>query len=206
MPMPRSAACVTVASGAMLGGIGRIGGLDLAGTVTPGNSVGTLHVTGDATFHAGSSYQIEAMPDGRADAIVADGAVAILGGSALVLAQAGDWTPQTNYTVLTAAQGLSGEFDSASSSLTFLTPVLSYGADAVSLSLQRNDISFASVAQTGNQGAVATVVDIARVRQPRLRRPDHRRCAHRTGRVQSTCRGHPSRHHHGPDRRQPPGA
>ncbi len=37
--------------------------------------------------------------------------------------------------------------------------MLSYGADAVSLSLQRNDISFASVAQTGNQGAVATVVD-----------------------------------------------
>ncbi len=106
---------VTVASGAMLGGIGRIGGLDLAGMVTPGNSVGTLHVTGDATFHAGSSYQIEAMPDGRADAIVADGAVAILGGSALVLAQAGDWTPQTNYTVLTAAR-VSGEFDSASSS------------------------------------------------------------------------------------------
>ncbi|WP_162247419.1 autotransporter-associated beta strand repeat-containing protein [Rhodanobacter sp. Root627] len=150
---------VTVASDASLGGIGRIGGLDLSGTVTPGNSIGTLHIAGDATFRPGSSYQVEAMPDGQADAIVAEGKVAILGGSALVLAQTGNWAPQTDYTVLSAAQGLSGQFDSARSSLTFLTPVLSYHANAVSLSLQRNDISFVSVTQTGNQGAVATVAD-----------------------------------------------
>jgi autotransporter-associated beta strand protein len=150
---------VTVASGGTLSGIGTLGSLDLAGTVAPGNSIGTLHLTGDATFRAGSSYQIEAMPDGQADAIVADGAIAILGGSALVLAQTGNWAPQTNYTVLTAAQGLTGQFDSASSGLTFLTPVLTYGGNAVSLSLQRNDISFASVAQTGSQAAVATAID-----------------------------------------------
>jgi autotransporter-associated beta strand repeat len=150
---------VTVASGATLGGIGTIGGLNLAGTVTPGNSIGTLHVTGDATFQQGSSYQIEAAPNGSSDQIVATGKVTILGGSAVVLAQAGNWAPRTDYTIITGAQGVSGQFASTSSSLLFLDPVLSYTANAVNLSLQRNDISFASVAQTPNQLAVATTTN-----------------------------------------------
>jgi len=150
---------VTVASGATLGGIGTIGGLNLAGTVTPGNSIGTLHVAGDATFQQGSSYQIEAAPNGSSDQIAATGKVTILGGSAVVLAQAGNWAPRTDYTIITGAQGVSGQFASASSSLLFLNPVLSYTANAVNLSLQRNDINFASVAQTPNQLAVATVTN-----------------------------------------------
>jgi len=150
---------VTVASGATLGGIGTIGGLNLAGTVTPGNSIGTLHVTGDATFQQGSSYQIEAAPNGSSDQIAAIGKVTILGGSAVVLAQAGNWAPRTDYTIITGTQGVSGQFASASSSLLFLDPVLSYTANAVNLSLQRNDTSFASVAQTPNQLAVATTTN-----------------------------------------------
>jgi len=150
---------VTVASGASLGGIGTIGGLNLAGTVAPGNSIGTLHVTGDVTFQPGSSYQIDAAPNGSSDQIAAGGKVSILGGSAVVLAQTGTWAPSTNYTILTAAGGVTGQFASASSSLTFLDPVLGYTANAVNLSLQRNDISFVSVAQTPNQKAVAATAD-----------------------------------------------
>ncbi|MGV8940323.1 MAG: autotransporter domain-containing protein, partial [Lysobacter sp.] len=150
---------VIVAVGASLGGIGRIGGLDLFGTVAPGNSLGTLHVTGNATFQTGSSYQIEAKPDGQSDAIVVGGSVSILGGSALVLAQTGNWAPQTNYTVLTGAGGITGRFDTTSSNLTFLTPVLSYSTNAVNLSLQRNNVSFASVAHTSSQVAVAVAAE-----------------------------------------------
>ncbi|MEY2151550.1 autotransporter domain-containing protein [Rhodanobacter sp. 115] len=146
---------VTVTAGATLGGIGTLGGLDLAGTLSPGNSVGTLHVSGNATLEQGASMRIDATPDGHADQLAVGGKVDILGGSALVLAQPGNWAPRTDYTIVTAAGGVSGQFTSASTSLAFLMPVLSYTANAVNLSLQRNDIGFADVGHTPNQKAAA---------------------------------------------------
>jgi outer membrane autotransporter protein len=144
-----------VSAGATLGGIGTLGGLDLAGTLSPGNSVGTLHVSGDATFQKGASLRIDATPDGHADQLAAGGKVTLLGGSVLVLAPSGDWAPRTEYTIVTAAGGVSGQFASASASLAFLDPVLSYSANAVTLSLQRNQVGFADVGATPNQRAAA---------------------------------------------------
>ncbi len=148
---------VHVAAGATLSGIGTIGGLELDGTLAAGNSIGTLHVTGDATFAPGSTWRIEAAADGQADRLDVAGH-ASLAGSALVLAQAGTWAPRTSYTILDAKGGVSGQFDSVSVNLAFLTPTLTYGAQAVSLSLQRNDTAFADVAQTSNQSNVGRAV------------------------------------------------
>ncbi|MGO4702722.1 autotransporter-associated beta strand repeat-containing protein [Dyella sp. 2RAB6] len=150
---------VTVNGGATLGGIGTIGGLDLSGTVVPGNTTGTLTVTGNAVFHPGSSYQVGATAQGQSSRIVIGGNASILGGSVLVLAQPGNYAPRTDYTILTAAQGVSGQFGAVSANLTFLTPLLSYTANAVNLSLQRNDTSFESVADTKNQKNTAGALD-----------------------------------------------
>jgi len=150
---------VTVNGGATLGGIGTIGGLDLSGTVVPGNTTGTLTVTGNAVFRNGSSYQVGATPQGQSSRIVVGGNASILGGSVLVLAQPGNYAPRTDYTILTAAQGVSGQFGAVSANLTFLTPVLSYTANAVNLSLQRNSTSFESVADTKNQQNTAGALD-----------------------------------------------
>ncbi|MEV8520194.1 autotransporter-associated beta strand repeat-containing protein [Dyella marensis] len=150
---------VTVNGGATLGGIGTIGALDLSGTVVPGNTTGTLTVTGNAVFHNGSSYQVGATPQGQSSRIVVGGTASILGGSVLVLGQPGNYAPRTDYTILTAAQGLSGQFGAVSANLTFLTPVLSYTANAVNLSLQRNDVSFESVANTSNQKNTAGALE-----------------------------------------------
>jgi autotransporter-associated beta strand protein len=50
----------TVASGAKIGGSGTIaGGLSASGEVSPGNSAGTLSVTGNATLAAGSTLTME---------------------------------------------------------------------------------------------------------------------------------------------------
>ena len=150
---------VVIDSGATLGGIGSIGGLDLSGTLTPGNSIGTLTVNGNATFHPGSSYQFEVSPDGTGDRLAVTGNVSILGGTALALANNGNWAPQTQFQIVTAGGALSGQFDSVSSSLAFLTPSLSYSANAVTLSLARNDVRFDTAAQTPNQRAVANAID-----------------------------------------------
>ena len=150
---------VTVNAGAGLQGIGSIGSLDLAGTIAPGGSVGALHVAGDAVFRKGSIYRLEAQPDGSSDRTVVGGKVSLLGGQVTVLAQPGFTAAHADYTVLSASQGVSGHFDGVSSNLAFLVPVLSYTANTVELSLQRNDISLASVATTANQRAVAGAVD-----------------------------------------------
>jgi fibronectin-binding autotransporter adhesin len=151
---------VQVAAGGTLRGHGTIGGNVVNdGNLWPGGSIGTLTVQGNYTQSVGSIFTIDATPAGQASLLTVGGTASILGGNAVVLAQSGTWAPQTNYTILTAAGGLNGQFASASSSLIFLDPVLTYSANAVNLSLQRNDISFASVAQTPNQIATANAAE-----------------------------------------------
>ena len=158
-PTASLAGSVTVSSGAMLAGIGSVGGLDAFGAVKPGNSPGTLTVTGNAVFHPGSSFEVWATPDGQVGRLAVSGSVSILGGSVLTLAQAGNYAPLTQYTILTAGNGITGTFGGVSSNLPFLTPALSYTANAVTLSLQRNDVSFASVAHSRMQSATAAALD-----------------------------------------------
>ncbi|WP_266168891.1 autotransporter-associated beta strand repeat-containing protein [Dyella subtropica] len=150
---------VLVNADAALRGMGTIGSLDLAGAIAPGNSIGTLHVAGNAVFEKGSSYQLEVRPDGSSDQIAVNGKATILGGNVAVLAQAGHWGPGTHYTLLTANQGVSGQFDGISSNLAFLTPMLSYSANAVNLFLERNDVALTNFATTRNQRAVATGIE-----------------------------------------------
>ena len=152
---------VTVASSATLGGIGSVGNLNLLGTISPGTDqgIGNLTINGNAVLQSGSSYRIDASPNGSSDRIVVGGSVSLLGGSALALAQTGAWAPSTTYTVLTATGSVNGTFGSVSSNFAFLTPSLSYTTHAVNLTLLRNDIGFADIAQTPNQRATAGALD-----------------------------------------------
>src|SRR5262249_26516509 len=152
---------VTVNSGGMLTGNGTIGGLDVGsgGAVAPGNSIGTLRVAGNVSFEQGSVYQVKANAAGKSAMISATGAASIDGGTVQVLAQSGTYARQTRYTILTASGGVDGQFTDVTSNLAFLTPLLSYDPNNVFLTLIRNDITFASVAQTPNQRAVAAALD-----------------------------------------------
>jgi fibronectin-binding autotransporter adhesin len=151
---------VTVNSGGTLGGTGRVGTTTIAsgGTFAPGNSIGTITVAGNVTFAAGSIYQVEANAAGAADRINATGAATLGGGTVQVLAATGSYARLTDYTILTAAGGVSGRFTGVTSNLAFLTPRLNYAANAVSLTLARNDVAFATLAATGNQAAVAGAI------------------------------------------------
>src|SRR5262249_33709610 len=152
---------VTVNSGGMLTGNGTIGGLDVGsgGAGAPGNSIGTLRVAGNVSFEQGSGYQVKANAAGESAMISAAGAASIDGGTVQVLAQSGTYARQTRYTILTASGGVDGQFTDVTSNLAFLTPLLSYDPNNVFLTLIRNDVTFASVAQTPNQRAVAAALD-----------------------------------------------
>ena len=150
---------VLVNSGGTLQGTGTIGGLtaNSGGIVAPGNSIGTLNVTGNVAFGPGSFYQVEANAAGQADKIQATGTASITGGTVQVLAATGTYAPSTTYTILSAPGGRTGQFSSVTSSLAFLTPTLSYTATDVLLTLSL--ASFSNVGQTPNQRAVGAALN-----------------------------------------------
>ncbi|WP_169804297.1 autotransporter-associated beta strand repeat-containing protein [Sphingomonas mali] len=151
---------VLLGSGGTLGGNGRVGSTTVnGGRVGPGNSIGRLTVSGDLAFGAGAVYEVEANAAGAADRIDVTGATSIASTATVqVLAENGNYNPRTDYTILTSAGGISGTFGSVTSNLAFLTPRLRYAPNAITLSLYRNDVQFAAVAETSNQGAVADAV------------------------------------------------
>jgi outer membrane autotransporter protein len=154
---------VTVNSGGTLGGSGTLGTTSIlsGGVLAPGNSIGTLTVSGNLSFAAGSIYRVEVDAAGANDRINATGTATINGGTVDVQAGAGTYQASTQYTILNAAGGRTGNFAGVTSNLAFLTPTLSYDANNVFLTLARNDISFSAVAITPNQIATSTALQSA---------------------------------------------
>lgn len=154
---------VVVSDGGYLAGDGTIGSgngsvvtIGSGGTIAPGNSIGTLHVNSDFVFDAGSTYEVEVAPGGTdSDLIEVTGNATLNGGSVVHIGMTGDYTPTATYTILTATGGVTGTFSDVSSEFAFLDPILGYGANAVTLTLQRNDIDFTEVGETRNQMATA---------------------------------------------------
>ena len=149
----------TVLGGTVMG-TGTFGGLTVTGgTIAPGNSIGTLNVAVNVSFAPGTVYQVEINAAGQSDLIAATGTATLTGGTVQVLPANGSYAKSTQYTILTAAGGVTGTFDGATNSFLFLVPTLSYDATNVFLTLSGNGITLASVAQTPNELAVANALD-----------------------------------------------
>jgi outer membrane autotransporter protein len=97
----------------LLGGEGTVGGIDAAAnsTVAPGNSIGTLSVTGNVRFRAGSIFEVEIEPTNlNSDLLAVGGDVTIDGGLINVLALPGNYPDAAEWTIITADL-VTGEFD-----------------------------------------------------------------------------------------------
>ncbi|MEJ0011046.1 MAG: autotransporter domain-containing protein [Bauldia sp.] len=143
----------TVSGGGILGGTGTVGGIiaNAGGIVGPGNSIGTLNVSGDTSFADGSIYRVEANDASQSDKIVATGTATINGGTVQVVVEPGAYAPSTDYVILTANGGRSGTFDAVTSNLAFYAPSLTYDPNNVYLKLTRNSLGFAAIGETPNQ-------------------------------------------------------
>ncbi len=151
---------VTVDTDATLMGVGTVfGDVVNNGTIAPGNSIGSLTVNGDYTQNAGSTYEVEVNAAGQSDTLTVTGTATLNGGTVSVLADTGAYSVATDYTILTATGGITGTFADVTSNLAFLTPSLSYDANNAFLNLTRNSTTFADVAASGNQYAVASALD-----------------------------------------------
>ncbi|SPZ55044.1 Extracellular serine protease precursor [Serratia quinivorans] len=161
---------VTVQNAGVLGGSGTVGSLTArsGGTVAPGNSIGTLNVTRNLSFEPGSRYAVEVAPNGQSDRIQSNGSATIGGGEVAVsLENSTNLLSQSEvrsllgqqYNILTAQQGISGQFYSVAPNYLFLGTGLTYQPNQVTLNVGRNDTSFTSVAATQNERAVAAAAD-----------------------------------------------
>ncbi|XQT50054.1 autotransporter domain-containing protein [Alcaligenes faecalis] len=149
------ASAVIVEREGTLGGAGTVAQVDNYGTLAPGNSVGTLTVSGDYTAHAGSVHELEVGTAGATDRLVVGGAAHIDG--TLKLA-GGPFRQNVAYSFMEAAQGVTGKYSHITYDMAFLSPTLLYGP-GLSLMIQRNDTPFAAFAHTRNQKAVANALD-----------------------------------------------
>jgi len=136
-------ASAVIAEGATLGGSGTVGGIESSGTVAPGNSIGTLRVSGNVVLLNGSTMIIEVDSSGNNDKVIATGSVTI-DGALQISAASGDYNNQT-YTFLSGSS-LSGQFDSVSITGCSATPTVTYSP---------TEASFVIVSCNNNQSSNA---------------------------------------------------
>ncbi|WP_213031042.1 autotransporter outer membrane beta-barrel domain-containing protein, partial [Acinetobacter baumannii] len=115
---------ITVEREGTLGGSGTVTQVDNYGTLAPGNSAGTLTVSGEYTAHAGSVHELEVDSSGASDRLVVGGAAHIDG--TLKLA-GGPFRQNVSYSFLNATNGVTGQYSQIAYDMAFLSPTLAYG-------------------------------------------------------------------------------
>ena len=150
-------------TGGTLGGSGTLGTVAIAsgGAIAPGNSIGTLNV-GNLTIAPGSTYTVELNDGGfvagtNNDLINATGTAIINGGAVHVTPVNGTddgptYAPGT-YTILTAAGGVTGTFDTLRDDYAFLNFALGYDVNNVLLTSSLAATSFCISGMSTNQCA-----------------------------------------------------
>lgn len=145
--------------GGELVGVGEVEAIVVYGAaqIAPGNSIGTITVTGDVDFSSGTVYDVEVSSIGS-DQILAAGAVTLDGGAVVITGEDGvDLAPgeaQDSYVILAGAAGLTGQFASLTDNLRFYHATLSYTGTETVLELAPVGADFLAVAQTDNQVAI----------------------------------------------------
>ena len=101
---------ISVAPGATFGSAGVVNGnLSIAGTLSPGASIGTMTVNGNVSLAAGSVSLFEIDATG-ADRLQVNGALNIASGATLQLAPSGGIRPGVSYDLIVASGGISGSY------------------------------------------------------------------------------------------------
>jgi uncharacterized protein with beta-barrel porin domain len=153
---------VSVNSPARLQGTGMITGAVLnSGTVAPGNSIGTLNIVGNYLQSAGSSLEIEFNPT-SADLLNITGSTTIDPGATLMLMpEMGVYAPNTIFTILQSAGGVTGTFSTVTSSFPSLQATVNYLPLEIQIILAGGAIvNFSSLATSANAMAVAECLDV----------------------------------------------
>jgi outer membrane autotransporter protein len=157
-----SSSGLTVNAGGTIGGVGTLPKTTINGTLSPGNSIGTIAITGSLSFVGAGNYIVEVSPS-AADKTNVSGApgTASLAGTLSAVGTGGSYTAGTKYTVLNATGGVSGTFGSLAISGSFgaTKPHIEYDANNVYLVLDPNALPLTGL--TRNERSVATAINTA---------------------------------------------
>jgi len=151
----------TTLSGGELGGSGTLSSVtNTSGLVAPGNSIGTLTLTGDFVQASGATLAVEFNDSGQSDKLDISGS-ATLDGAIEFQPEVGSYSASQTYTFIEADGGVSGTFSSQSTTnstrLGGLIIRLIYNNGNVQFIIESN--SYASLGFTGNKGKVASYLD-----------------------------------------------
>ncbi len=153
----------TVNAPGILGGTGSVNDLINNGTVAPGDSIGTLNVTGNYTQNSGSILSNEIDNAGNTDLLNVTGTVTINPGSTLqVVALSSSFPTNFLYTIVQGSS-VTGTF----SNVTYVLPprlllqaqVIYNAANIQFQILSSSFIAFSDLITGGNAGAVAVCLD-----------------------------------------------
>ncbi|WP_052046332.1 autotransporter-associated beta strand repeat-containing protein [Candidatus Paracaedibacter symbiosus] len=147
---------VTIASGASFSGNNTVNSLTNRETVAPGNSIGQIEVNGNFN-NTNGVYQCEINANGQSDLIQVLG-TATLGGTVNVMPDAGSYISGTTYTILTAVNPITTQFDALTSTSALLQYKLAYTTNSVLLTVIRQ-ASIGSIVTSGNAGTIAGYID-----------------------------------------------
>ncbi len=157
---------VTVNTNGTLAGAGNVvGNIDLkGGTIAPGNSIGTVHASGDLLMEPQSDYYVE-LNGAASDRIDVGGTATILS-SRFEIARYdtadSPVVPGTTYTILTTGGGLTVQSPTvAVADFPFISFTLSEDGANGYLTTSRSAERFAELATTPNEIAVANALDAA---------------------------------------------
>ena len=151
----------TVNASGTLSGMGTINNsVTNNGTVAAGvGGSGTLTVN-SFTNGAGATVEVDITPGGTGGKLAVTGAADLTaGGTVNVNAASGNYNAGQKFTFITAAGGVTGQFDSITDNLSGLTPILGEDGTSVFFTLLRNGTTYAAIARTQNQLAVGTYLD-----------------------------------------------
>lgn len=139
---------ITLGGNSALSGTGHISNLRVlaGGTVSPGNSAGTLHADGNVHFDQRSTFNVELSPDlSHSDQLAVTGSATLLGGVVEVRMEgAGTLLSQEqsenlfdkHFIILTAEKGVTGRFDAVFPHYNYITPTLAYTDKTVSVTFE----------------------------------------------------------------------
>ncbi|MBB3915155.1 autotransporter domain-containing protein [Rhizobium fabae] len=156
---------INIGSGARLQGTGSVGTTSLAASsvLAPGNSIGTLTVTGDLNFDSTSLFEVEIGGTGLSDRVDVTGTAFLNGAKVRTIL----WDPAVSYVngqsyTIVSAGAVSGTFGDLEIDSAFLKSFLSYSATDVTLTLRTvlsPGLLFPSAALTENQQQSAYGLD-----------------------------------------------
>ncbi|HYG05347.1 MAG TPA: autotransporter domain-containing protein, partial [Stenotrophomonas sp.] len=147
-------------AGSRIQGNGQLGPTRMAGTIAPGNSIGTLTVAGDYVQLPGSTYEAELGPAGTSDLLQVNGRASLQGGTLRPTLLGATAMLGQNYRVLNASGGVEGRFATVDGSLPtpFLSFAARYAASTIDVAIARG-LPLVSAAITRNQRSIAAAAD-----------------------------------------------